>query len=140
MPFVEVKCLNRKMKYFTFGLLAIALLLPSISSVAAQRPDDWKGVGRSTSGLFIYVKNQELYYDSIVTADPLPFNEDNAETFQELFGAGYGAPHWTMYGPGDPEYNGGKWWLDLNDNDIMDPEGTDHYFSCPLQGPGRMVP
>jgi hypothetical protein len=136
-----VKCLNIKLKYFTLGLASIAILLPliSIGGVLAERPDGWKGVGRSGSGLFIYVKSQDLYFDSIVAADPLPFNEGNADTFQELFGAGYGAPHWTMYGPGDPEYNGGKWWLDLNDNDIKDPEGIDHYFSCPLLGPGYEI-
>jgi hypothetical protein len=44
-----------------------------------------------------------------------------------------------MYGPGDPEYTGGKWWLDLNDNDMKDPEGIDHYFSCPLLGPGYEI-
>lgn len=128
--------MNSKKIITILSLVALTTIAISVIAVHAKRPDDWKGVGRSGSGLFIYVENQGLYFDSIVAAEPLPYNEGNAHTFQELFGAGYGAPHYTMYGPGDPEYNGGRWWLDLNDNDIMDPEGTDHYFSCPLLGPG----
>lgn len=125
-------------KKTTTLLILVVLTSTALSAltVEAKIPDEWKGVGRSGSELFIYVKSQDLYFDSIVAADPLPFNEGNAHTFQKLYGAGYGAPHWTEYGPGDPEYTGGRWWLDLNGNDLMDPEGIDHYFSCPLLGPG----
>ena len=35
----------------------------------------------------------------------------------------------------DPEYLGGRWWEDLNGNDIQD--DADHYFLCPLLPPGR---
>ena len=33
---------------------------------------------------------------------------------------------------------GGRWWVDTNGNNIMD--ATDHYFLCPLLGPGRTSP
>ena len=41
----------------------------------------------------------------------------------------------TEFGPGDYGHVGGRWWVDLNDNGEMDTE--DHYFLCPLLGPGR---
>ena len=44
----------------------------------------------------------------------------------------------TEYGPGDPGYLGGRWWVDSNPNGIMDPD--DSYFLCPLLGPGRTEP
>ena len=77
-------------------------------------------------GLIIYVYSQGLYYDSIVTADPLP----PKGPFQILE---YGRPSpfelQTEFGPGDPEYRGDRW----------NEEGTQHYFSCPLLGLGRAV-
>ncbi len=42
------------------------------------------------------------------------------------------------YGPGDPGYPGGRWWLDADGNGKMDED--DHYSSCPLLGPGRENP
>jgi hypothetical protein len=44
----------------------------------------------------------------------------------------------TEFGPGDPGYLGGRWWEDLNGNGVQD-EG-DHFFLCPLLGPGRTTP
>ena len=41
----------------------------------------------------------------------------------------------TEFGPGDPGYVGGRWWIDLNGNGEMDP--ADKFFLCPLLGPGR---
>jgi hypothetical protein len=41
----------------------------------------------------------------------------------------------TEFGPGDPGYVGGRWWEDLNGNGIQD--AGDHFFHCPLLGPGR---
>jgi hypothetical protein len=32
----------------------------------------------------------------------------------------------------------GRWWMDSNGNGQMDSE--DHFFSCPLLGPGRTEP
>ena len=78
----------------------------------------------------IFVTSQGLYYDSIVTADPLPQNGP----FQQLEPQEDGSLH-TEFGPGDQEYVGGRWWVDENGNGEMDP--ADHYFSCPLLGPGR---
>jgi hypothetical protein len=40
----------------------------------------------------------------------------------------------TEFGPGDPGYVGGRWWVDANGNNQMD-EG-DTFFLCPLLGPG----
>jgi hypothetical protein len=117
-------------------LIAITgILFTSVLTAEAKRPEAWKGVGRSESTLFIYVTSQDLFYDSIVTADPLPYNESNAHTFQLLKPSlNTAAPLQTEFGPGDTEYNGGKWWVDIDGNGEMDP--GDHYFSCPLLGPG----
>ncbi len=41
----------------------------------------------------------------------------------------------TEFGPGDNGYVGGRWWVDLNGDDIMN--DGDLFFSCPLLGPGR---
>lgn len=76
----------------------------------------------------IYVTSQGLYYDTFVTNDPLPMQGP----FQKL------ENHTTEFGPGDPGYLGGRWWEDTNGNNIMD--ATDHYFHCPLLGPGRTTP
>jgi hypothetical protein len=40
----------------------------------------------------------------------------------------------TEFGPGDPGYLGGRWWLDVNGDNVMD--GGDMYFMCPLLAPG----
>jgi len=41
-------------------------------------------------------------------------------------------------GPGDHDFIGGRWWVDVNGDDIQD-EGN-LYFSCPLLGPGLESP
>jgi hypothetical protein len=84
-------------------------------------------------GPVIYVTSQELFYDSIVTADPLPFRGK----FQKLEPAGPSGLQ-TEWGPGDKDYRGGRWWLDLSGDGKMDE--TDKFFSCPLLGPGRETP
>ena len=83
--------------------------------------------GRGPAGV-IFVRSQGLYYDTYTVADPLPFHE----RFQLLENGE------TEFGPGDPGYLGGRWWEDTNANGEMDP--TDHYFLCPLLGPGRESP
>ena len=85
------------------------------------------GRGNETPGV-VYVTSQGLYYDTFVTKDPLPFKG----RFQKIENGT------TEFGPGDPGYLGGRWWEDTNGNDIMD--ATDHYFLCPLLGPGRTTP
>ena len=89
--------------------------------------------GGRGDGPIIYVTSQDLFYDSIITADPLPL----MGPFQELEMAGPSGLQ-TEFGPGDTGYRGGRWWIDLNDDGEMD--DGDAYFSCPLLGPGRENP
>lgn len=92
---------------------------------ALGRPDN----GRQRP--VVYVTSQELYYDSIVTTD-LPPNGP----FQKLEMGPNGLQ--TEFGPGDPGYVGGRWWVDANGNGEMD--AGDRYFGCPLLPPGREEP
>ena len=108
------------MKRRLLVLLAV-LILAGVAAIPAAA----KGRG---DGPVIYVESQGLYYDSIVVVESLPAKGP----FQQLVG------HTTQYGPGDPGYVGGRWWVDVNENGIMD-EG-DTYFLCPLLGPGRAEP
>ena len=85
------------------------------------------GRGNETPGI-VYVTSQGLYFDTFVVIDPLPFHG----RFQKIENG------MTEFGPGDPGYLGGRWWEDTNGNNIMD--ATDHYFLCPLLGPGRETP
>lgn len=129
-------------KIFTL-FIAISMILVAGITLAKRGGE---GGRNHPDAPVIYVENQDLYYDSIVTADPLPYNGHNSHTFQKLYVVD--GQLTCMYGPGDPEYNGGRWWLDLNGNDVMDPEDDpndpdvqgDHYFNCPLLGPGRDMP
>jgi hypothetical protein len=86
-----------------------------------------KAHGRRCEGCpIVYVTSQGLFYDSIVTADPLP----PRGPFQELRMAGPSGLQ-TEFGPGDPGYVGGRWKLVNGDGKVV------KYFSCPLLGPGR---
>jgi hypothetical protein len=76
----------------------------------------------------VYVTSQELYYDTFVSADELPMRG----RFQKL------EDGVTEFGPGDPGYLGGRWWIDAN-NDGMQNEG-DVFLLCPLLPPGRPTP
>lgn len=76
----------------------------------------------------IYVTSQGLFYDSIVLTD-LPQKGD----FQQLVPTSTGLT--TEFGPGDVGHLGGRWWIDLNADGVMD--SGDKYFLCPLLGPGR---
>src|SRR5688500_3378217 len=73
----------------------------------------------------VYVTSQGLYYDTFVVKDPLPM----AGRFQLL------ANGQTEFGPGQPGYLGGRWWVDTNANGTQD--SGDHFFLCPLLPPGR---
>ena len=97
------------------------------SAVAADASADAKGGRAGTSGV-VFVRSQGLYYDTFVAKDPLPMRG----RFQKLESGE------TDFGPGDPQYLGGRWWEDLNTNGIQD-EG-DHFFLCPLLPPGRPTP
>lgn len=76
----------------------------------------------------VYVTSQRLYYDTFVVKDPLPMEG----RFQLL------ANGQTEFGPGQPGYLGGRWWVDENGNGVQDVE--DHFFLCPLLPPGRPTP
>jgi hypothetical protein len=108
-------------------LLFVAALSLTIAAPALAAPG-----GRPGSQVVIYVTGQDLFYDSIVGPD-LPAHGP----FQKLEMAGPTGLQ-TEFGPGDPGYVGGRWWVDVNGDGHMD-EG-DMYFSCPLLGPGREMP
>ena len=93
----------------------------------APAPAD-EPLGGRGDGPVVFVTSQGLYYDSIVTADPVPGNGP----FQELEMGANGLQ--TAYGPGDPQYRGGRWMEDI------DGDGEIHYFVCPLLPPGREQP
>lgn len=101
---------------------------PANADLTAAAMDVGARGGRAATGGVVFVIGQGLYYDTFVAHDPLPFRG----RFQQI------ANGQTQYGPGDPEYLGGRWWEDTNGNGIQDP--TDHYFLCPLLGPGRPTP
>ena len=103
-----------------FIVLIIALVM--VIPVSAEREQ-----GRGPGGV-IFVTSQGLYYDTYTVVDPLPFKGK----FQLL------ANGETEFGPGDPGYRGGRWWVDTDEDGIM--EATDHFFLCPLLGPGRLTP
>ncbi|MEN8205644.1 MAG: hypothetical protein ABFS24_06500 [Pseudomonadota bacterium] len=104
------------------ALLGVAVAMSS----AGYAQERTKGRG---TGPTVFVTSQGLYYDSIVVADPLPFKG----RFQQLVPDENGLS--TDYGPGEVGHLGGRWWVDINDNQRMDK--NDHYFLCPLLGPGR---
>ena len=118
--------MSKKMGY-GIGLCGLAAIVIGVvmapQAIAGGRGD----------GPIIYVTSQDLFYDSIITADPLPIRGP----FQELEMAGPSGLQ-TEFGPGDTGYRGGRWWIDLNDDGEMD--DGDAYFSCPLLGPGRENP
>jgi len=71
----------------------------------------------------VYVTSQGLYYDTFVSADPLPPHGP----FQLLENG------MTEFGPGEPGYLGGRW-------KIPDGNGGYIYLLCPLLPPGREEP
>ncbi len=109
-------------------ILSAVLLLASILIVSGEVFAKSLSTGRG-DGPIVYVTSQGLFYDSIVVADPLP----QQGRFQQLIPHENGLE--TEFGPGDQEHVGGRWWIDLNENNMMD--ASDKYFLCPLLGPGR---
>jgi hypothetical protein len=101
-----------------FAVLIVALM--STIPASANRGNGALGT--------VYVTSQGLYYDTFVTADTLPMRG----RFQKLE-AGV-----TEFGPGTPGYLGGRWWVDVNGNNIQD--AGDTFLLCPLLGPGRSTP
>lgn len=103
----------------TAGLLALAFVLTLALTARANRGDGALGT--------VYVISQGLFYDTFVSAQVLP----NEGPFQKLEGGA------TDYGPGDPGYLGGRWWIDDGDG-IRGDEDT--FLLCPLLPPGRPMP
>jgi hypothetical protein len=120
--------MKRSTMILTAILAVAAVFALGVQNAAAVRG----GEGGRGDGPIIYVVSQGLFYDSIVTADPLPAKGP----FQELRMVGGSLE--TDFGPGDPGHRGGRWWIDRNGNREMD--AGDKYFSCPLLGPGREEP
>ncbi len=116
-------------KILTAGIVACSLSLVSMPMLAKEKTS-----GRG-SGPVVWVKSQNLFYDSIVLGD-LPFN--GTGNFQKLLPGEGPSGLATEFGPGNVGYVGGRWWVDLNNNEMMDHEDT--YFLCPLLGPGREEP
>ena len=113
----------------TVVTMLVGSAVPAVAGGPPPRDEDGNRV-RVT----VYVESQGLFFDSIVGPD-LPMNGP----FQQLRpGEGPGGSLATEFGPGDPGYVGGRWWVDANMNGEMD-EG-DHFFSCPLLGKGSASP
>lgn len=115
--------------YRKISLFVLVLILSLVAAVPA-----FAGGGRPASDTVVYVTSQDKFFDSIVLGD-LPFN--GQENFQKLEMTGPSGLQ-TEFGPGDPGYFGGRWWVDANGNNIMDEADT--FFLCPLLGPGRDSP
>lgn len=109
----------------------LVLLIVLVLSLVLAVPAFAKG-GRAGETGVIYVTSQGLYYDTFAAADPLPM-EGKFQKLEE----GPNGPQ-TEFGPGSPGYLGGRWWMDVNGDGIQN-EG-DHFFLCPLLGPGRATP
>ena len=111
----------------TLVLISSAMLISSVAFAG----NNSKGRGSEGSPV-VFVTSHGLYYDSIVVAD-LPVRG----RFQKLVHV-EGIGLMTEFGPGDKDYVGGRWWLDMNGDNEMD--DGDAYFLCPLLGPGRADP
>ena len=94
----------------------IALAIGLTITAQANRRDGALGV--------VYVESQGLFYDTFVSAKVLP----NEGPFQKLENGV------TEFGPGDPGYLGGRWWIDNGDGVRGD---EDTFLLCPLLPPGR---
>lgn len=110
-----------------FKKLSTAILLGSVVVMSSALFAETNEKGRGT-GPVVFVTSQGLYFDTIVLGD-LPMQGD----FQQLIPGTNGLM--TEFGPGDVGHLGGRWWIDMNGDGIMDK--SDKYFMCPLLGPGR---
>jgi hypothetical protein len=116
----------------TAKALSTAVLIASAITMTSAANASQNLSGRGSPGSpIVFVTSQGLYYDSIVLAD-LPQHG----RFQELVPGMDGLS--TEFGPGDVGHLGGRWWIDLNEDGMMDSD--DLYFLCPLLGPGRESP
>lgn len=111
-------------------ILSAIILVGSAMAIGSAAFAD-RNTGRGT-GPVVFVTSQGLYYDSIVVVDPLP----QRGNFQQLLMGMNGLE--TEFGPGEPGHLGGRWWIDSNEDGVMD--SGDKFFLCPLLGPGRDTP
>ena len=96
-------------KVSIIGFLFLLSLLAVVPAFA-----DGPGHGRG-NGPTVYVTGQGLFYDSIVVVGPdpgLPIEGPFQKLEMDGPGAIFGLE--TQYGPGDPGYVGGRWWVDAN--------------------------
>ena len=105
------------------AMLVMALAVPAFA----------RGEGNPNGQPVVYVTSQSLAYDSIALT-AVPFVE--GAPYQELELAGPTGLR-TEFGPGDLDYVGGRWWVDVNGNNEMD--AGDDFFICPLLGPGSVL-
>ena len=103
-------------------LLAVAVTTAFAVGVAVTA---FAGRGNNDNLGEVYVTSQGLYYDTFVTVQMLP----PVGPFQKLEAGA------TEFGPGDPGYLAGRWWIDNNHNNEMD--AGDDFVLCPLLPPGR---
>jgi hypothetical protein len=76
----------------------------------------------------VFVISQGLFFDVAGVPQPLPMHGE----FQLLINGR------TEFGPGQPCFLGGRWWVDLNRDGIQN--HGDHFFFSPLLSPGRKTP
>lgn len=112
---------------FAVALVLVACSEGPMGPSPGDAPAFTRGGRAATTGV-VYVTSQGLYYDTFAAVDPLPM-----EGRFQLLENGQ-----TEFGPGDPGYLGGRWWVDVNGDGLQD--AGDHYFLCPLLGPGRPTP
>ena len=110
-----------KRKLFAISIITVCTIGIALAAYAGRGNNP--GLGE------VYVTSQGLYYDTFVTANPLP----NKGPFQLLENGE------TEFGPGDPGYVGGRWWIDDGAIEGVQ-EDTDTFLLCPLLGPGREEP
>ena len=138
MKFFGGELMNNKIIGFV-ALLAFSMLLsvPSALAIVVDNPGNGPPghLNDGTVGV-IHVTSDDTDWYTIVpyAGGTLVYNGHNGASFQPIDPTT--TPASTPYGPGDVGYRGGRWWVDVNGNGIMDPEGPetggDHYFLCPL--------
>lgn len=126
---------NTKSKKALFGALVVLGAMALATAVqAGEHP--WPpqgspppGTPPSMAGPEVFVTGQDAIYTTIILG-PLPM--DGPFQLLEMDGP---TGLQTEFGPGDPGYLGGRWWVDLNGN--QQPDEGDAFFMCPLTGPGE---
>lgn len=112
----------------TLKTLSAVILIGSATMMNSTIFAKERTTGRGT-GPVVYVTSQGLYYDSIVVVESLPPKGNFQQLIPDMDGLE------TEFGPGEVGHLGGRWWIDINGDDLMDKD--DKYFLCPLLGPGR---